>query len=216
MKDPYISINEVFIDDPVKMSNEYNLVELAKNDKHAFGELFDRYYDDIYKYILHRTANVELAQDLTSDTFIKVMRKLWTFRWRKIPFSAWLFKIASNEVNGYYRKYKNFKKVPLENLIDNIDIDSASENFQIQKELKEAEAKLEENIMFLELHKAIASLKNKYQEVITLRFFENKKIKEIAEISGKSEGTIKSLVHRAVKQLHAKLSSSNLNGGIEQ
>jgi len=216
MKDPYISINEVFIDDPVKMSNEYNLVEQAKNDRFAFGELFDRYYNDIYKYILHRTANIELAQDLTSDTFIKVMKKLWTFRWRKVPFSAWLFKIASNEVNGYYRKYKSYKKVSLENLNDNINIDTVSENFQIQKELKEAEAKLEENIMFLELHKAIASLKNKYQEVITLRFFENKKIKEIAEISGKSEGTVKSLVHRAVKQLHSKLSSSNLNGGIEQ
>ncbi len=211
MKDPYISINEVFIDDPVKMSNEYNLVEQAKNDRHAFGELFDRYYDDIFKYILHRTANIELAQDLTSDTFIKVMRKLWTFRWRKIPFSAWLFKIASNEVNGYYRKHKNFKKVPLGDLIDNID--KTGENFLTREELKEAEKKLEENIMFLELHKAIASLKNKYQEIITLRFFENKKIKEIAEISGKSEGTVKSLVHRAVKQLHSKLSSSNLNGG---
>jgi RNA polymerase sigma-70 factor (ECF subfamily) len=213
MKDPYISINEVFIKDPVKMANEYNLVEQAKKNRHAFGELFDRYYDDIYTYILHRTANIELAQDLTSDTFIKVMRKLWTFRWRKIPFSAWLFKIASNEVNGYYRKHKNVKKVPLGDLIDNID--KTGENFLIREELKEAEKKLEENIMFLELHKAIASLKNKYQEIITLRFFENKKIKEIAEISGKSEGTVKSLVHRAVKQLHSKLSSSNLNGSID-
>jgi RNA polymerase sigma-70 factor (ECF subfamily) len=204
-----------FIGDIAVMDNGRLLVEQARSDPYAFGQLFDRYYDDIYKYILHRTANPELAQDLTSETFFKALNKLWTFRWQNVPFSAWLYRIASNEINGFYRKHKNFKSIPMEEVVDG----SSTEYREFKEELKSAEMEISRNLMFLELHQALTCLKTRYQDVITLRFFENKKVKDIAEILNKSEGTVKSLLHRALKQLQAildipqKRSGENLKGG---
>ncbi|MCP5047521.1 MAG: sigma-70 family RNA polymerase sigma factor [bacterium] len=179
------------------MDDNRLLVERARTDPHAFGLLFDRHHDDIYKYILHRTANAELARDLTSETFYKALNKLWTFRWQNVPFLAWLYRIASNEVNGFYRKHKNYKNVPLEDIMEN----SGSEYRHLKEELEGAKEEINNNLLFMELQQAVSCLGNKYQEVVTLRFFEHKKVKEVAEILNKSEGTVKSLLHRALKQL---------------
>lgn len=177
------------------------LVELARTDAHAFGKLFDRHHDEIFKYILHRTANAELARDLTSDTFYKALNKLWTFRWQNVPFSAWLFRIASNEVNAYYRKHKNVKHIPLDEIMDN----PGSEYRELQNELKNAQQEIAANHLFLELQQAVTRLKPRYQEAVSLRFFEGKPVKEVAIILNKSEGTVKSLLHRALKQLQVIL-----------
>lgn len=187
--------------DKQALERERQLIDEARDNPHAFGKLFDRYHDDIYSYILHRTANVALAQELTSDTFFKALNKLWMFQWKGVPFSAWLFRIASNEVNGYFRKYKHYRTRRIEDYEDLL-IDELSD---ADREMLEAEAKLAEDVIFVELHRSIATLKPRYQEVITLRFFENKKLVEIANILGKSEGTIKSLLHRAVAKLREKI-----------
>jgi RNA polymerase sigma-70 factor (ECF subfamily) len=204
-----LTTDNFFIGDTAVMDDGRLLVEQAKSDPHAFGQLFDYHYNDIYKYILHRTANVELAQDLTSETFFKALNKLWTFRWQNVPFSAWLYRIASNEVNGFYRKHKNFKSIPLEEVVDG----SGTEYREFKEELKSAQEEISKNLLFLELHQALTCLKNRYQDVITLRFFENKKVKEIAEILNKSEGTVKSLLHRALKQLQAILDLPQTGSG---
>jgi RNA polymerase sigma-70 factor (ECF subfamily) len=209
-----LTTGNFFIGDTAVMDDGQLLVEQARSDPHAFGQLFDRHYDDIYKYILHRTANAELAQDLTSETFFKALNKLWTFRWQNVPFSAWLYRIAANEVNGFYRKHKNFKSISLEEVVDG----SGTEYREFKEELKSAQEEINMNLLFLEVHQALTCLKNRYQDVITLRFFENKKVKEIAGILNKSEGTVKSLLHRALKQLQAILdmpqtgSEKNLKG----
>ena len=83
------------------------LVERARCDRQAFAELYDRFHDPVFNYILRRTAHAELARDLTADTFLQVLRKLWTFRFRGIPFSAWLFRVASNQVNQFFRRNRN-------------------------------------------------------------------------------------------------------------
>ncbi|MCB0291791.1 MAG: sigma-70 family RNA polymerase sigma factor [Calditrichaeota bacterium] len=186
---------------PQQLAAERRLVAQARQDPHAFGKLFDRYYDAIFRYILHRTANAALAQELTSDTFYKALDKLWTFRWRGLPFSSWLYRIASNEVNAHYRRYRNYHTSSLDDDRDRL----ADDLSEADRELLAAEALLEEDVFFRELHRQIAALKPKYQEVITLRFFENKKLREIAEILGKSPGTVKSLLHRALAQLRDRL-----------
>jgi len=137
---------------------EKEIIQRAKRDPQAFGLLFDKYYQPIFGYILRRTANVALAQDLTSQTFLKALKKLKRFKWRNVPFSAWLFRIATNEVNAFYRYQKRHKKILIEDLPE------------------------------------ISSR-------INLRFFEKKKISEISQILGKPEGTIKSQIHRALKEL---------------
>jgi len=87
--------------------------------------------------------------------------------------SLWLFRIASNEVNGFFANIRISKASP-----DEVVDGSGSEYREFKEELKSAQEEISKNLLFLELHQALACLKNRYQDVITLRFFENKKVKE--------------------------------------
>lgn len=181
------------------LREEKELVRQAQKAPDAFAQLYDQYYPRIFGYVLRRSANLEAAQDITSETFLKALGKLWQFQWRNVSFSSWLYKIATNEVKQYFRKAEYKKSVSLEELQE--------QGFELlsphdpENELIEAQEKLEQHQEFLEVQQRIVRLPDKYQEVITLRFFEKKQIKEIAEILGKREGTIKSLLHRAVEKL---------------
>jgi RNA polymerase sigma-70 factor (ECF subfamily) len=181
------------------LSEEKELVRQAQKCPDAFARLYDQYYPKIFGYVLRRSANIEAAQDITSETFLKALGKLWQFRWRNVPFSSWLYKIATNEVNQYFRKVEYRKTVSLEELQERgLELLSSHDP---EGELIEAQEELKQHQDFLEIQAKIVQLPGKYQEVITLRFFEKKQIKEIAEILGKREGTIKSLLHRAVEKL---------------
>jgi RNA polymerase sigma-70 factor (ECF subfamily) len=181
------------------LSEEKELVKQAQKNADAFAELYDQYYPKIFGYVLRRTANLEAAEDITSETFLKALGKLWQFRWRNVPFSSWLYRIATNEINQYFRKSEYKKSISMEELQE--------QGFELisphdpESELIEAQEKLKQYQDFLEIQERIVRLPAKYQEVIALRFFEQKQIKEITEILGKKEGTIKSLLHRAVEKL---------------
>ncbi len=170
------------------------LVERARNDRHAFAALYDRYHDRIYNYVLRRTANAELARDLTADTFVQVLRKLWTFRFRGIPFSAWLYRVAANEVNRFYRRRRGRCWLPLEE-------GAGRESAALREEAREVERRLQAHADFQEVQTLISRLGARYQEVVCLRFFEELTIEQIAEVLGKPPGTVKSLLHRALGQL---------------
>ncbi|HBR10595.1 TPA: hypothetical protein DD712_05045 [Candidatus Acetothermia bacterium] len=178
------------------LKQEKELVERARNDTEAFGELYDRYYPKIFGYVLRRTAGIEIAQDITSEVFLKALKNLGQFRWRGFPFSSWLYRIATNEIADYFRNNKG-ETFCLKEVFNSISISNPS----AETELLEAEAQLKKHKDFLLLHENISNLSVKYQEMITLRFFEGKQIKEIGEILGKREGTIKSLLHRGLKKL---------------
>jgi RNA polymerase sigma-70 factor (ECF subfamily) len=181
------------------LTEEKKLVRQAQKAPDAFAKLYDQYYPKIFGYVLRRTTNLEAAQDITSETFLKALKKLWQFRWRNISFSSWLYKIATNEINQYFRKAEYKKSISMEELQE--------QGFELmsphdpESELIEAQEKLKQYQDFLEIQEKIVRLPAKYQEVIALRFFEQKKINEIAEILGKKEGTVKSLLHRAVEKL---------------
>ena len=178
------------------LEQEKELVERAKKNTKAFGELYDQYYSQIFGYILRRTASIEIAQDVTSDVFFKALKNLVQFCWHGLPFASWLYRIATHEIANYFRKSKQ-QQLSLKEVANSISISSAS----AEAELLEAEAELKRHEEFLALHENISKLSAKYQEVITLRFFENKKVKEIGEILGKREGTIKSLLPRGLEKL---------------
>jgi RNA polymerase sigma-70 factor (ECF subfamily) len=181
------------------LSEEKELVRQAQKHPDAFAKLYDVYYPKIFGYVLRRTANLEATQDITSETFFKALKKLWQFRWRSISFSAWLYKIATNEINQYFRKAAYKKSTSLEELQEQGFEPVSPHN--PESELMEAQEELKQHQDFLEIQEKIARLPARYQEVITLRFFEQKQITEIAEILGKKEGTIKSLLHRALEKL---------------
>ncbi len=178
----------------VDLRLEEKLVEKAKHDPEAFGRIYEQYYPRIFNYILKRVADVQLALDITSTTFFKALDQIQHFQWRNIPFSSWLYRVASNEICNHFRKEKH--SVVSLNYFGQIADDD-----DYLAEVSEAEEKLRRHGEYLLLHKRLSELPARYQEVIILRFFEKKKIREIAEILGKKEGTIKSLLHRGLEKL---------------
>ena len=178
------------------MERERELVERAKRDTEAFAELYDHYYPRLFGYVLRRTASVEIAQDVTSEVVFKAMKNLRRFEWRGVPFSSWLYRIATHEIANYFSKTKQ-GRFSLEAVSDSISIDDCP----AESDVLEAEADLIRHEEYLALHANISRLPVKYQEVISLRFFENKQINEIAQILGKREGTVKSLLYRALRKL---------------
>ncbi|PYI93304.1 MAG: hypothetical protein DME97_06100 [Verrucomicrobia bacterium] len=178
---------------------EQTLIERAKEDPRAFGDLFDRYYPPIFAYILRRVGKWNDAQDIASEVFLKALKGLWRFRWQGIAFSAWLYRIATNEIATYFRRAGR-APLSLTQLVEESGFEPASTHDLIAEKL-EAERQLERYRDFLIARSNIATLPMKYQHVIALRFFERKSVKEIAEILGKKEGTVKSLLSRGLERL---------------
>jgi len=182
----------------MELEEEKKLIEKAQKDPKAFAELYEKYYSQIFGYILKRTENLEAAQDITAETFFKALKGLPRFRFRNISISSWFYRIANNEIANYYRKNTYFVSLQTfceENGLEPITLHNPNEEFM------EAREELEKYEEFSEIQGKIAKLPIKYQEVITLRFFEKKEIREIAEILGKKEGTVKSLLHRGLEKL---------------
>lgn len=175
---------------------EHQLVERAKCDIQAFGLLYDTNYTKIFNYILRRTGNVLVSQDITSEVFYKALSNIGKFKWQGIPFSAWLYRIATNEIANHYNQAKR-------NMLLDEDILAIAElaGDSIEIELEQAETSLQKQQDLLSIHMIIQKLPAQYQTVIALRYFEKKGLAEIAAILGKHEGAVKSLLHRSLKKM---------------
>jgi RNA polymerase sigma-70 factor (ECF subfamily) len=183
----------------VEPNAEKALVERARSDPQAFGLIFDEYYRAIFGYILRRTANVEVARDISAEVFLKALRSVSRFQWRGVSISSWLYRIASNEVAAYFRERK-YEGDSLDELRE-VALFEPPESQDMLEEIVTAEREVERHADFLHVQKLLERLPQRSQEVIALRFFEGKRIKEIAEILGKGEGTVKSLLSRGLDQL---------------
>jgi len=169
------------------IAQEHVLVEAAKKDEVAFGTLYDRYFDGIFGFIYRRTDDEDTAGDLTSQVFLKALQNLKKYQFRGLPFSAWLYRIAANEVNKFYRR-KNKKIVfslEEERVIEIMEETEESSN--------EAHLKL--------LIECMNEMKTSVVEVLELRFFEEKSFKEIAYILDISESGAKMRTYRAIEKL---------------
>lgn len=175
------------------------MLDKIRADPKEFGILFDHYYNRIFGYVLRRTLNYDLVGDIVVETFLKAFLKINDFKWRDISISLWLFKIATNEVNQYYRKQK-YSPCSLDLLLDRGKFDIVNtESFEEERTRIEEELKNYDD--FILVQKKLEKLPIKYQEVIALKYFEEKSIKEISEILDKKEGTIKSLISRGLQKL---------------
>ncbi len=191
---------------------EKELVERAKTDDKALEILYDTYYHPIFNYILRRTAKIDIAQDLTSEVFLKVCKNLWKYRWMNISLSAWLYRIASNEIVNYFRQTKI--------ILTSLDTEMEKGKEPIngtnpEEEFLMAEEELKRKEEHLKIQKIVLQLPLKYQEVLVLRYFEKKKISEICEILGKKEGTVNSLLSRGLDKLKLLLQASADKSVIE-
>jgi len=180
-------------------SDEKDIIQRARKDPEAFGEIFDAYYDPIFGYVLKRVGNVHASQDIVAETFFKALDRLWQFRWRNVSIVSWLYRIAANEINQYFRRSK-YTSRSLDALLEESGFDFQSDA-DVLEEILEQERELERSSTWEEVRGFIEDLPSKYQEVLALRYFEEKKLSEIAEILGKKEGTVKSLLSRAIARL---------------
>ncbi|HLD21893.1 MAG TPA: sigma-70 family RNA polymerase sigma factor [Patescibacteria group bacterium] len=180
---------------------EQALVESAKQDENAFAQLYDQTYDRIFRYILRRCNEYELAQDLTSETYFKALKNLGKYKTQEgKPFIAWLYRIASNEVNMYFRKMKNYHFVALEDHPELAEHSSAENN---------PNEHVQQNELRAVLHKALQILTPLDQTIVSLRYFEQQSITEIAAVVNAQEGTIRSRLCRALKKMKPHLQQNN-------
>ena len=174
---------------------ELKWIQDSKRNPEAFEPLFNKYYHAIFNYILRRTCREALAKDLTASTFMKALNHIHQFQWKGLPFSAWLYRIATNEINQYFRKHRrtvNLTDEYLETMKSDSNPDDA---------LMEAEANTEKRKLSRKVHTALTQLKKKYQDVLTLRYYEDLSVKEIANILDIPENTVKTHTRRGLQQL---------------
>ena len=170
-----------------EIRKEQEIIERSKKDVNAFGELYEKYFDRIYNYIYRQTDNEDLAGDLCSQSFINALNNLHKYEFRGVPFSAWIYKIAGNEVNKHYRKNKGKKIFSIEELK--------------VKELVEAADEGWDEDMINKLIDYMKNLPTDMLQVLELRFFEDKDFKEIAFILDITESGAKMRTYRALDKL---------------
>lgn len=178
---------------------EKELINQARKNPEAFGAIFDAYYDEVFGYVLKRVGDVHLSQDIVAETFFKALDKLWQFRWKNISIVSWLYRIATNETNQYFRRDKK-RLYSLDKILEEHNVEFPGE-VDILEEIINQEREMERAEDWIKIRKLLKKMPEKYQEVVALRYFEDKKISEIAEILGKKEGTIKSLLSRAIDKM---------------
>ncbi len=170
-----------------EIRKEQAIVERSKNDVKAFGELYELYFDRIYNFIFRQTDDDEVAGDLCSQAFINALKNLANYEFRGLPFSAWLYKIASNEVKKHYRKNKGKKVFSLEEIK--------------VKEIVELNDTEWDQTMIDQLIEFMKDLPTDMLQVLELRFFEDKDFKEIAFILDITESGAKMRTYRALDKL---------------
>lgn len=187
------------------ISLEGALVRQSKKDPEAFGLLFDHYYPIISRFIYKRVGSLDVAQDITSETFFQALKNLWRYRITSKPFSSWLFRIAVVQIAQYYRTKGRVHELTLDYAPELIARDSESADYDSKMTDDEREA----NFAFQDLHGALSQLPEPQHSIVVLRYFENKKINEIAEILSLKENTVKSHIRRALKRLELLLVKSD-------
>lgn len=161
-------------------------------DQRALADVYEWYMPRVYRYVLARVGNPAEAEDLTEDILLKVLGGISGFRWKAVPFSAWLFRIAHNQVVSYYRKNGN-----------HVRANSLSEN--IVDHRQDPAATVETRLTLDDLFQASQDLPEAQREVVALRFAVGLSISETAQALGKREGNIKALQHKAVARLQRLL-----------
>ena len=186
------------------------LLELAQEyNSQALAKIYDRYAEAIYRYLYRHVGDAEQAEDLTSEVFVKLLQVLNTRRAPNKHLQGWLYRVARNLAMDWFRKQAKGAPVPLDehaHLMEHSDLVMDGDAPSLVVERRQARQQLRE---------AICELTADQQQVILLRFGEGLKIAEVSQVTGKSEGAVKVLQHRAVKRL-AKLLGREENQIYEQ
>ncbi len=180
--------------------DDSTLISYARQrDTAAFGLLYERYLDRVYRYISYRTGNTAVAEDLTSEVFLNAWKAIERYEDRGYAFSTWLLRLANNEVTDYYRTNRNDMSLP--------DTDMH------QSTLPEPSQFVDGQVEQLELLRAVQQLPDEWRQIILLRFVEGIPFDEVASIIGKSSGACRVIQHRALGRLRELLTVEEQTSG---
>jgi RNA polymerase sigma-70 factor (ECF subfamily) len=176
------------------------LVELARTgDSDAFGMLYDHYHVSVYRFLLYRTRSTTLAEDLTSETFFRALRNMQNFRWQGKDFGAWLVTIARNLATDHFKAGRTRLELATEDMGVHDDATDGPEQAVLDSLTNEV------------LLKALTELPSEQKDCLVMRFLQGMSIAETASVLGRSEGAVKQLQLRGVRNL-AKLMPEGIRG----
>jgi RNA polymerase sigma-70 factor (ECF subfamily) len=187
-------------DSPAERTRLIALVELArKGDADAFGLLYDHYHASVFRFLYYRTRSTTLAEDLTSETFFRALRSMKSFRWQGKDFGAWLMTIARNLATDHFKAGRTRLELTTEDMGQHDDTTEGPEAAVLASLTNEV------------LLEALAKLPDEQRDCVVMRFLQGLSIAETAAVLGRSDGAVKQLQLRGVRNL-AKLMPEGLRG----
>jgi RNA polymerase sigma-70 factor (ECF subfamily) len=162
------------------------LAEAAKVDPHAFGELYERYYARVYRYVYHRLGNATDSEDITALVFMKALEALPSYQTRRNTFAPWLFRITRNAVIDYYRRRRFQTSI---NDLEHHSSDSDPAGYVLDRERGE------------ELSVLVRHLSDEQRDVVLLRFAGDLSFAEIGAVLKKNEPAVRMLLHRGLRKM---------------
>ena len=171
-----------------ELKDEEDLILKSQADPEAFRPLYEKYFKRIFLFVHHRVADKALTADITSQVFLKALLNIKKFSFRGLPFSAWLFRIALNECNDFFRKNNRYRHVTMEEGM----VDHLYEELTSETRLEDLRQQLPSILQKLSVDEL---------QIIELRFFEQRPFKEVGDILGISETYAKVRVYRVLEKM---------------
>lgn len=167
---------------------ENKLIEEAKQDSEKFAVIYDKYVEQIFRYVMRRVGDQDLAEDLVSQTFFDALSHLKSYEYRGYPFSSWLYKIAHNNVLKWYRVNSRTQKVDLEDIAE------------LRSE-EDVEAEVDARSEREDINALLDKLDYEDREIIRLKYFEEVSNIEISQVMGITPNNVGVKLYRALKKL---------------
>ncbi|MBL6445228.1 sigma-70 family RNA polymerase sigma factor [Fulvivirga sp. 29W222] len=178
---------------------EYNIIKKCQDNPEHFAPLYRKYYDQIFMFTFKRVDHLEIAADITSRVFLKCLKNIGKYKYQGVPFSAWLHKIAINEVNMFFRQQSKMERT--------VSLDHQDMR-QLFDEIDYQEVQIDPEVLITVL---LEQLDEKEIQFIELRFFESRSFKEIGYLLGISETNAKVKTYRILKKLKKVSKQVNYN-----
>jgi len=182
-----MSVNPIYHHTEDKLRQELKWIEYAKEEPKGFEPLYNKYYEQIFRYIYQRMDDRETACDVTSQVFLKALNNIHKYEYRGVPFASWLYRIAKSELYQSFRDKKARRTVNVESM----------HLFEMIEEWEEDTSDFNRNALL----KVISQLNEEEIQMVELRFFEKRSFKEIGEILEITENNAKVKSHRVVKKM---------------
>ena len=175
--------------------NEMALVRRAAYDPAAFAEIYHCYFLRVYNYVRYRVEDIEVADDITSDVFVRALTRIGKYHPKGVPFSSWLFAIARNAVRDHMRHQRRHACISLETFSEQTNADLQPEEIFFR------------NVTLDQLRAALSALPERDREIIALKFGAELANRSIAQLMNISESNVSVIVYRVVRRLRSDLQS---------